>query len=209
MPTIQDVIAGEMNRPMTEADVRQIIEDMVHPSILGMGGDNANAGGEFFKTPDSEIYLGYHQGVAAWKTQRGVNSGAFSAVPRMFSAEVVGKKTLKIRDGIVRWSNVTLTTDVKSGDSGAIADGYFTLDMTAWTADEYRYAYMELDLNESYAYFRVTTDGDVPEDDPINRIVRWPLVKMLGKGTGDDFTAVIEDVCHEGIIKETGTGAPP
>lgn len=207
---IRAMMQAEVDKEKARQEMRdqmvRIVKIMVPKWVLEMPKDGPGflLGTTHGVAPET-IYLGYMEGHGVWRQ----DYGAPLAMPRMFSAEVVGKKTLKIRDGIVRWSNVTLTTDVKSGDSGTLWDGFFTLDLSEWTAGEYRYAYMELDFTEQMAYFRLTSSEAVPDDDPANLITRWPLVKMIGAGTGADFTATIEDVCHDGIIKETAVIGPP
>jgi hypothetical protein len=174
---------------VTQARVHQLIEERVPSFILGM--DPQPPGGD-----TQRAVLGFEADTLAWRTMPG--GGTATGPVKMFSASLTGT-TLEVRDGLARWADVTLVTDA--------TDGVWTHVFTEFLG--YRYGFMELDLPGHTATFSVSTDDAVPEDSPQDNLVRVPLVKVFGAGTGTAFKVTIVDVCHDGMIKLPGVMGPP
>lgn len=170
---LQEQIAQAMNRPMTEQDVRSIIEEMVHPSILGMGGGPEAGDTDFFNTPDAEVFLGYYQGVGVWKTQSKQDYGA--AVPPVEWAQRVDAKNEAV---------IVNAAPVMHANHAIGSESEQSVSFASLSEDDQRWLFVEIDLAEDTATAKFSESADVPTDDPHTGKIRWRLSKWKRTATG-------------------------
>jgi hypothetical protein len=142
--------------------------------------------------------------------------------PKMFTAGC-RRSFVIIRNGIVQWSNITLSAGIRTEDAAFISQdtSRVTIDTAAgWTEEENRHVFVETNLNTRLAKVRISESAAMPLDDPNALIVRWPLVELSGafvdyppatpEGEPQSiWTPRIVAVLHDGMIKIPGAFGPP
>jgi hypothetical protein len=142
--------------------------------------------------------------------------------PKMFTIGC-SRSVVYIRNGILQWSFLTIQAGVHDDDFGQIYqdESRTYVDVSAgWNVEESRWAFVELDQNTRVASVRLTGSSAAPVDDPVARIVRWPLAEIGGELVSyppatpeaepeEIFQPFIKAVAHDGMIKiPSSFGAP-
>lgn len=118
-----------------------------------------------------------------------------------------------VRKGTVSWGHVVMPVTVDGDDFGPIwdDDNYIYVDAgeTPWAG--VRHAYVHVGLKTQVAYLKLSASADLPTDDPVASIVRWPLASIAWTGAAEDtnrVTSVVE-TWHVGHIKIPCVYGPP
>lgn len=203
MKTPSPLIAGE---PVREGWSHELIDHMRSNALKGgiRGVVRRGAGGTTI-TPAAPVKSRPSFASVSFGTYFDAGSLALFKGGVQFALACIDS-VIYIRKGNVSWAHVPVLAYLVTDD-----DNYYYIDAGATPWEGVRYSFVEINLNARTATPKLTDNSDVPMDDPLSLIVRWPLSSVAWTGTAEDTERVlcVVETWHVGHIKIPCIFGPP